>query len=308
MPPVGSAEAASYFARFTGLMGKTQLVAHLTSHPQWWTLRDEQGRTPLMRALNCKGATADILSIPGAEEILHVCDSEGHNLRYHHFLQHHGDAHSEAYNRGRDLHHALDRHGVVLAAGTAKRGWMIDAACLSGRVEAPGWQALWEGDRPWHRTELFWRCTEEDGQQYLRSLIRWIGTGRRQLFDPVGISRMGRQLFNLGSFAHRTAPLANRASLTLGVQDAIGLLTSLSMNDEAGTEHVRQMYAEGRSFPLSPLGHQRLKALHHDRLVVLQHPLHFFLTLHESAQASIRLHRRVPRRIAPPASTSRCRL
>ena len=50
-----------YFAGFHGKMGHVQVVSHLCSLPRWWKLRDRQGRTPIMRAVEASGLTSKVL-------------------------------------------------------------------------------------------------------------------------------------------------------------------------------------------------------------------------------------------------------
>lgn len=76
-------ESRSYFARFGRSLGARQLPEHLTSQPQWWTLRDSQGRNPLMLAVYAKGATPDMLSWPHMRTLARQRDDRGRGIHYY---------------------------------------------------------------------------------------------------------------------------------------------------------------------------------------------------------------------------------
>lgn len=161
----------AYFDGFKGSLGNRQLPGHLTSAPGWWTLRDGQGRTPLMLAANTRGVSSHLLATPGAEAILDAVDHAGHNLWFHLFQS--DRVSTPALMDG--WRGALDAVPAQPSLETG-RGWMVDLALAQPRhfhrraAPAEPMQGAW-ADLSSQPGRLFWAGTEAEAEAVWRQVF-----------------------------------------------------------------------------------------------------------------------------------------
>ena len=245
---MNSTQHQAYFEGFTGLLGTKQLPLHLRSVEQWWTLRDDKGRTPLMAEVACKGVSPAAFRTPGAEQILDAVDHNGHNLWFHLFQ-----------SRGRmdtnELQGWVDFLGSVPAQPSplTQRGWMIEKVCQHPRWEHAGEPPEPEAQKVWARltqgpAHLWWACNEDDAAVFLK----WIVNTRIQ--RPHVAKAME-------DFASATLqwPHIEHPWMPPSLKDAL-MFNSFLAGHEVGEAWVTDKHARGECYELSDKSARRLKA------------------------------------------------
>lgn len=92
-------EIEHFFAGLHSKMGHRQIVPYLEQIPEWWTLRNKRGETPLMRSLFTRGMDPNIFSsLLENEEVantLDTVDAGGKNIWWHlmYFRSYRDDTH-----------------------------------------------------------------------------------------------------------------------------------------------------------------------------------------------------------------------
>ena len=205
MDPNRQASIDRYFAVFNGKMGHRQAMTHLASLPRWWKLRDRQGRTPLMRAMEAAGFTPKvmaklILNTPEAGSALDATDRAGRNLWWYLLLHQ-----SYRSDERTDGWVGMLRERVALQPSiTSGRGLFIDHILGRGNRQWSGFFPREDFARqvyalPNNRHATWWQCGQDDAEKAAHWLLavrctryaaiaRSIGQNLRtcQRQDPLG--------------------------------------------------------------------------------------------------------------------------
>lgn len=234
-----SPEHQAYLDGFKGLLGTKQLPQHLQSVDKWWTLRDDEGRTPLMLAIRCKGASPEVFRAPGADLIRDAVDNNGHNLWFHLFK-------ARRRMRTKELLPWTQFLGTVppITSPITQRGWIIENVCQNPRHNGAGEVPSPEAQKTWAQltegpAHLWWACREPDAQVFLK----WITNIR---FPHA------REARAMDDFVTATLqwPHTKHTWMPTSLNDAL-MFNSLIAGNELGDEWVTAKHERGEYYPLS---------------------------------------------------------